>query len=48
MYLENVGKADNDKEVLFLFKIDSIEKNESANLTNSQALWKIPKLIYPP
>jgi hypothetical protein len=31
MYLENVLKnADNDKEVLFLFKIDS-EKNESAN-----------------
>jgi hypothetical protein len=39
--------ADNDKEVLFLFKIDS-EKNESANWQlHAQALAENPK-IYPP
>lgn len=49
MYLENVWQnADNDKEVLFLFKIDSIEKTKVLiDQLHAQALAVNPEVNLP-
>jgi hypothetical protein len=49
MYLENVWQnADNDKEVLFLFKIDSIEKTKVLiDQLHAQALAENPEVDLP-
>lgn len=49
MYLENVWQnADNDKEVLFLFKIDSIEKTKVLiDQLHAQALAENPEVNLP-
>jgi hypothetical protein len=49
MYLENIWQnADNDKEVLFLFKIDSIEKTKVLiDQLHAQALAENPEVNLP-